>query len=134
MNPFKRELEDEVAANVAEQQIRKATHFVAANDKPPVEPKLSAEPSKEIKPNLATDVEAFVKKATTMYEGQRKYLLDLESNYDTERAQLTDKFRRRLDDLQHEAADALRECDAKHGRIIKDAKLILDRLGTLNGD
>lgn len=134
MNPFKRELEDEVAASVAEQQIRKATQFVAANDKPAEPPMESPQPSKELKPNLATDIEAFVKKATTMYEGQRRYLLDLETNYDTERTQLTDSFRRRLDDLQHEAVDALRECDAKHGKVIRDAKLILDRLSTLNGE
>lgn len=123
MNAFERELEDTIQTNIRTESTGKAPLFVAARQgNPPAE-----------KPNLATDVEAFVKKAAGMYDGQRKYLLDLESAYDAERSKLTDEFRRRLDDLQHEAADTLRACDAKHGKIIHDAKLILDRLSNLNG-
>lgn len=120
MNPFKRELEDAIAASTE----HKSPVFVAANDKAPA----------ETKPNLATDIEAFIKKAAGMYDGQRRYLLDLEASYDAERTKLTDSFRRRLDDLHHEATDTLRELDAKHGKIIRDARLILDRLSNLNGD
>jgi len=121
MNAFEKELED-VMAN--DQELRKPPLFVASSNKPASPPTFG----------VATDVKAFMEKSAGMYERQRKILLDLEAGYDASRAKIVDDYRRRMDDLQHEAVEAVRSLDATQHKTIGEAKQILQALGRMRGE
>lgn len=122
MNAFERELEDTIAERLKADPDHKPPLFVATRNQP-----------QEAKPQMSS-VEEFVKKSASLYNGQRKMLLDLEAVYDAERNKITDDYRRRIDDLKHEAVEAIRACDIKHTKAIGEAKQILHALGRMNGD
>lgn len=76
-------------------------------------------------------LEDFMASTGRMLDLQRRRIMDAENTYQSERTDLLNRYRVKVEDLKYEAEEALRELDEAHHKKAADAKRLLDRLATM---
>ena len=68
-----------------------------------------------------------------LYNEQRNRVLSIEANYQKQRTALTCDYARRMNDIAHDGAEALRVLDEQHRQIIAAEEKKLDAIRRLRG-
>src|SRR5262245_35873107 len=74
------------------------------------------------------EVTRFLGTAERMFVLVRKQMTDAESAFNVGRVKLADQYQRRMTELQQEAAEAMRQFDAKHREDMAKRQRMLDAL------
>lgn len=80
-----------------------------------------------------SDIARIVADGDRLHAEQRRIVRDMETRHALARADLIDGYRRRLDDLQYDANEALRMMDARHEREITEARKVLQAIERMRG-
>lgn len=81
--------------------------------------------------SLNAELERFLASSQRLYDQQREKILALESDHEKARAALIDRYRVRLRNLEHEAEEALRECDDAYERTMADQRRMFKKLAAM---
>lgn len=103
----------------------------------PRQPLASVRPLREsalARRGLDDDVGRFLATAERMLISLRNAVADAESAYVVNRAKLADGYRRRINELENEAEDAMRQLETQHRDDMAKRKRMMDALLAMRGE
>lgn len=75
-----------------------------------------------------SDLEAFMTSGEKMLELQRSKISTARSRYELERARMVDDYRTRIEALEHEGGESLRQLDIAHEKELGEAEHLIEVL------
>jgi hypothetical protein len=71
---------------------------------------------------LGGSIDDFLRRAPAVYDEQRKRIIDIEAEYERKRVEMRNSFGRKLADIAHEGAEALRKLESDHQRTLTEER------------
>jgi hypothetical protein len=68
----------------------------------------------------ANPTDEFLRRAPTIYNDQRRRIIELEAEHERARTDMKNDFGKKLADIAHEGAEALRKLDTEHRQRLAD--------------
>lgn len=91
--------------------------------------KIDATPLRAI--NGGTEIERFLTSSTSMWRKQRDKIAEMQIAYEADRFRVAESYKRKLQAINSEAEDALRDIDRAHEAKLAEGKRMLDALAAL---
>jgi|SRR6185295_17881926 len=81
--------------------------------------------------SLRSGVDDFLRRAPSVYNEQRRRIIDIEAEHERKRVEMKNDFGRKLAEIAHEGAEALRKLESDHQRTIAEEKTKLQAIERL---
>jgi hypothetical protein len=78
-----------------------------------------------------TEIERFMTSSVSMWRKQRDKIAEMQIAYEADRFRVAESYKRKLQALNNEAEDAVRDIDRAHEAKLAEAKRMLDALAAL---
>lgn len=79
----------------------------------------------------AGTADEFIRRAPTIYNEQRRRIIDIEAEHERRRVEMKNEFGRKLADIAHEGAEALHRLESDHQRMLAEEKAKLQAIERL---
>ena len=82
-------------------------------------------------PVTVSATDEFLRRAPTIYNDQRRRIIAIEAEHERVRTEIKNDFGKKLADIAHEGAEALRKLDADHQQTLVEEKAKLQAVERL---